>query len=80
MTVFVSSITAHLLLLLLLLGTCHRLQADWIMNLYWVAKALIKVRRKDEARSRLQQALALPVVTAEDRTSVEKVKALLETL
>lgn len=50
------------------------------MNLYWVAKALIKVKRKDEARSRLQQALALPVVTAEDKTSVEKVKALLETL
>ena len=44
------------------------------MNVYWLGRTLAKMGKKSKARQALQRAVSLPVVTAEDRSSVAKAK------
>lgn len=58
----------------------HCFQDQWIMNTFWLANTLLKTGKKSEARATLKRAVALPVVTQEDRANHAKAEAALAKL
>lgn len=50
------------------------------MNTFWLANTLLKTGKKSEARATLKRAVALPVVTQEDRANHAKAEAALAKL